>query len=430
MARAGDLIALDGSTGAITTQDVPLVDPPENADFDAGAGWADAMRRLGVRANADTPADARRARAFGAAGHRPVPHRAHVHDRRPPAEDARDDPGDGLEERRAALGELLPLQQRDFEGLFEAMAGLPVTIRLLDPPLHEFLPDRVELELEAARGEGDPALLERVIALSETNPMLGTRGSRLGILHPEIYEMQCHAIFRAARAVREREGEAPHVEIMLPLIAYERELELTRALVLRVAAQESFVAGEDFTVGTMIELPRACLLADHIATMADFFSFGTNDLTQTTLGFSRDDIEAALLVALPRRRGVRPLAVRDDRHARRRRAREDGRLARAQDQARAAARGSAASTAATRSRSRSSIATGSTTSAAARSGCRSRASRRARRRRGSERRADAGAVAGCAVAARPAVRDCAGGEDDTREPDRSPGSRALRRPAR
>ncbi len=125
--------------------------------------------------------------------------------------------------------------------------------------------------------------------------MLGTRGSRLGILHPEIYEMQCHAIFRAARAVRERDGEAPHVEVMLPLIAYERELELMRALVLRVAAQESFVAGEDFIVGTMIELPRACLIADHIATMADFFSFGTNDLTQTTLGFSRDDIEAALL---------------------------------------------------------------------------------------------------------------------------------------
>ncbi len=296
VARAGDPIALDGSTGAITTQDVPLVEPPENANFEEVLRWADAMRRLGVRANADTPDDARRAREFGAEGIGlcRTEHMFMATDRQPKMRAMI--LATGLEDRRAALDALLPLQQRDFEGLFEAMAGLPVTIRLLDPPLHEFLPDRVDLELAAARGEGDPALLERVIALSETNPMLGTRGSRLGILHPEIYEMQCHAIFRAARAVRERDGEAPHVEVMLPLIAYERELELMRALVLRVAAQESFVRGEDFMVGTMIELPRACLLADHIATMADFFSFGTNDLTQTTLGFSRDDIEAALLV--------------------------------------------------------------------------------------------------------------------------------------
>jgi len=296
VARAGDLIALDGSTGAITLQDVPLVEPPENANFEQVLEWADAMRRLGVRANADTPADARRAREFGAEGIGlcRTEHMFMAADRQPKMRAMI--VATELADRRAALDALLPLQQRDFEGLFEAMAGLPVTIRLLDPPLHEFLPDRVELELEAARGQGDPALLERVVALSETNPMLGTRGSRLGILHPEIYEMQCHAIFRAARAVRERDGEAPHVEVMLPLIAYERELELMRALVLRVAAEESFVAGDDFTVGTMIELPRACMLADHIATMADFFSFGTNDLTQTTLGFSRDDIEAALLV--------------------------------------------------------------------------------------------------------------------------------------
>ena len=296
VARAGDLIALDGSTGAITLQDVPLVEPPENANFEQVLEWADAMRRLGVRANADTPADARRAREFGAEGIGlcRTEHMFMAADRQPKMRAMI--VATELADRRAALDALLPLQQRDFEGLFEAMAGLPVTIRLLDPPLHEFLPDRVELELEAARGHGDPALLERVVALSETNPMLGTRGSRLGILHPEIYEMQCHAIFRAARAVRERDGEAPHVEVMLPLIAYERELELMRALVLRVAAEESFVAGDDFTVGTMIELPRACMLADHIATMADFFSFGTNDLTQTTLGFSRDDIEAALLV--------------------------------------------------------------------------------------------------------------------------------------
>ncbi|HVP02776.1 MAG TPA: pyruvate, phosphate dikinase [Solirubrobacteraceae bacterium] len=295
VARAGDLIALDGTTGAVTTQDVPLVDPPEDRNFVQVLQWADGLRRLGVRANADTPSDAQRARGFGAQGIGlcRTEHMFMAADRQPKMQAMI--LATSVADRRAALDELLPLQQRDFEGLFEAMAGLPVTIRLLDPPLHEFLPDRMELEREAARGEGDPELLERVISLSETNPMLGTRGSRLGILHPEIYEMQCQAIFRAARAVRERDGEAPHVEVMLPLIAYERELELMRALVLRVAARESFTAGEDFTVGTMIELPRACLVADHIAALADFFSFGTNDLTQTTLGFSRDDIEASLL---------------------------------------------------------------------------------------------------------------------------------------
>ena len=295
VARAGDLIALDGTTGAVTTQDVPLVDPPEDRNFVQVLQWADGLRRLGVRANADTPSDAQRARGFGAQGIGlcRTEHMFMAADRQPKMQAMI--LATSVADRRAALDELLPLQQRDFEGLFEAMAGLPVTIRLLDPPLHEFLPDRMELEREAARGEGDPELLERVISLSETNPMLGTRGSRLGILHPEIYEMQCQAIFRAARAVRERDGEAPHVEVMLPLIAYERELELMRALVLRVAEREGFTAGEDFTVGTMIELPRACLVADHIAALADFFSFGTNDLTQTTLGFSRDDIEASLL---------------------------------------------------------------------------------------------------------------------------------------
>ena len=205
--------------------------------------------------------------------------------------------------RRAALDELLALQQNDFEAMFEAMEGLPVTIRLLDPPLHEFMPDRFELveKVAEARLRGAPETaalehtLERVRALAEGNPMLGTRGVRLGLIHPEIYEMQARAIFRAAHAVRERTGHAPRVEIMIPLVAYARELEMARELVLGVAVQEGFSPGRDFSVGTMIELPRACLIAGDIAQHAEFFSFGTNDLTQTGLGFSRDDIEAAIV---------------------------------------------------------------------------------------------------------------------------------------
>jgi pyruvate,orthophosphate dikinase len=207
------------------------------------------------------------------------------------------------DDRRAALRELLPHQQEDFEGLFEEMRGLPVTIRLLDPPLHEFLPSLEEIsrEVERARIERSADLeelertLERVHALLETNPMLGTRGCRLGILHPEIYEMQAEAIVRAALAVKERSGEAPHLEIMIPLVAYEQELETLRRLVERcverVEGREHLV----LKVGTMIELPRACFVADRIAAVADFFSFGTNDLTQTALGFSRDDVEGRFL---------------------------------------------------------------------------------------------------------------------------------------
>jgi pyruvate,orthophosphate dikinase len=205
--------------------------------------------------------------------------------------------------RRAALDELQPLQQADFEGLFEAMAGLPVTIRLLDPPLHEFLPDRLDLveRLTEARLRGAPEAptleleLDRARALEEDNPMLGTRGVRLGLVHPEIYEMQTRAIFRAARAVRDRGAEPVELEVMVPLVAYPRELQLCRQLVERVAAEEGFAATDDFRVGTMIELPRACLRAAELAPLADFFSFGTNDLTQTTLGFSRDDIEGRIV---------------------------------------------------------------------------------------------------------------------------------------
>src|SRR4051794_32439086 len=294
----GDLIALDGTTGCITTDDVPLVDPEVDQNFETVLQWCDELRRLGVRANADNPDDALKAREFGAEGIGlcRTEHMFFGDERQEKM--VRVILATDREERRAALDELLPLQQGDFEGLFEAMEGRPVTIRLLDPPLHEFLPDRasVQAEVERARIECSDDLselermLDRVKELQEVNPMLGTRGVRLGILYPEIYEMQAIAIFRAAKQV-----EGAKVEVMIPLVAYERELELVRDLVVRVAEREGLERGEDYLVGTMIELPRACFLADTIAPYADFFSFGTNDLTQTALGFSRDDIEARIL---------------------------------------------------------------------------------------------------------------------------------------
>ncbi len=293
----GDRIAIDGTAGVVTVDDVPLEEPGVSDQFETVLEWADELRKLGVRANADTPADASKARDFGAEGIGlcRTEHMFMAADRQPKmramimSEDE--------ESRRAHLHELLPVQQQDFEGLFEEMRGLPVTIRLLDPPLHEFLPNAEELaqDLERARMERSEdveeleRLLERVHALSEQNPMLGTRGCRVGVLHPEIYEMQVRAILRAATAVRERTGESPHLEVMIPLVAYERELEVMRDLVERVAAEESAEELE-LSVGTMIELPRACFVANRIARVADFFSFGTNDLTQTALGFSRDDI--------------------------------------------------------------------------------------------------------------------------------------------
>ena len=301
--RKGDMIGIDGTTGAITLDDVPLVRPRFDDRFRTVLRWCDELRSLGVRANADTPDDAVRAREYGAEGIGlcRTEHMFMAADRQPAMRRmimAPDEAG-----RRDALDELQPLQQADFEGLFEAMAGLPVTIRLLDPPLHEFLPDRVELveRLTEARLRGAPEAaalelqLDRARALEEGNPMLGTRGVRLGLVHPEIYEMQARAIFRAARAVRDRGAEPAELEVMVPLVAYPRELQLCRQLVERVAAEEGFAATDDFRVGTMIELPRACLRAAELAPLADFFSFGTNDLTQTTLGFSRDDIEGRIV---------------------------------------------------------------------------------------------------------------------------------------
>jgi pyruvate, orthophosphate dikinase len=304
--RQGDHIAIDGTTGAITTARVPVVDAHMSVHFNRVLGWADTARRLGVRANADTPEDADRAREFGAEGIGlcRTEHMFMAADRVPKMRAMI--LADTAEDRRAALDKLLPLQQADFEGLFEAMSGLPVTIRLLDPPLHEFLHSPIELsiELERARLGGHvpeeerqrlERLLERVTAHQETNPMLGTRGCRLGLLYPEIYEMQVRAIARAAVAVRQRLGSLPQLEIMVPLIDYEQELAHVRGAIERVMESEGLRAGDDYALGTMIELPRACLLADRIAQYADFFSFGTNDLTQTGLGFSRDDIEGSIL---------------------------------------------------------------------------------------------------------------------------------------
>jgi pyruvate,orthophosphate dikinase len=281
----GDALTIDGGTGQVIIGEVPLVPPQINEDFETILGWADELRRLKVRANADTPDDAAKARDFGAEGIGlcRTEHMFMAEDRLPVVREMI--MASGEDERRSALERLLPHQQADFEGIFEAMAGLPVTIRLLDPPLHEFLPP-----LEEAK---DERMRERIKALHETNPMLGTRGCRLGLLWPEIYEMQVRAIVRAALAVEERTGAAPLVEIMHPLVGFAEELHRLRAITVATANEESETL--DYLVGTMIELPRACIRADEIAAYADFFSFGTNDLTQTTLGLSRDDAEGKFL---------------------------------------------------------------------------------------------------------------------------------------
>ncbi len=286
----GDTITIDGGTGHVILEDVELVPPQINEDFETILGWADEVRRLRVRANADTPEDAAKAREFGAEGIGlcRTEHMFMAEDRLPVVRAMIMAANE--EERRDALDRILPLQQGDFEGIFEAMAGLPVTIRLLDPPLHEFLPPLEEAD--------SPQMAARIRALHEANPMLGTRGCRLGLMFPEIYEMQVRAIVRAALSVEERTGDAPLVEIMHPLVGFAEELRRLRELTLDTASAELEQAAREigYLVGTMIELPRACLRADEIAEHADFFSFGTNDLTQTTLGFSRDDAENGFLV--------------------------------------------------------------------------------------------------------------------------------------
>ncbi|MDR2856310.1 MAG: pyruvate, phosphate dikinase [Novosphingobium sp.] len=291
--REGDIITLDGASGDIMAGEVPTIEPELVGDFAVLMGWADRHRRMKVRANAETPADCRTARQFGAEGVGlcRTEHMFFDAGRISAVRQmilAEDETG-----RRAALAKLLPEQRADFRAIFEVMTGLPVTIRLLDPPLHEFLPqgDAEFGELSGAIGIGVDTLKRRAGELHEFNPMLGHRGCRLGITFPEIYEMQARAIFEAACEVAEASGEAVVPEVMIPLVATRRELEILRGLVDRTAEKVFAEQGRtlEYLVGTMIELPRAALMAGEIAGEARFFSFGTNDLTQTTLGVSRDD---------------------------------------------------------------------------------------------------------------------------------------------
>ncbi len=307
----GDEITIDGTSGKVYAGRAPLLPPdPNNPYLLRLLEWADRVRTLKVRTNADTPEDAERAREFGAEGIGlcRTEHMFQGEDRLPIVQDmilATD-----LETRREHLTKLRVFQEGDFEGIFRAMAGLPVTIRLLDPPLHEFLPSLVELSVRAERarvtGEPDPEAdqqLPRVQQLHEINPMLGTRGCRLGIEWPDVYRMQVAAIMSAACTVKAETGVVPEVEIMIPLVGFEEELRLMRDEVVDVAEIVLRERNETvpYLVGTMIELPRAALLAEEIARHADFFSFGTNDLTQTTLGFSRDDAENKFLTTYLRR---------------------------------------------------------------------------------------------------------------------------------
>jgi pyruvate,orthophosphate dikinase len=301
----GDIISIDGTTGTMVLGAVALVEPEVTGDFDTILSWADEFRTMGVRANADTPDDAALGRKFGAAGIG-LCRTEHMFlgDRKDIVQDmilAETD-----EARIASLDRLLEVQVDDYLGIFKAMDGLPVTVRLLDPPLHEFLDSPRELEIEIVRMECAGAdlseisdkrkLLARIDAMAEANPMLGLRGCRLGIMHPEIYAMQVKAIVTAACRLRKAGGD-PKPEIMIPLVSVLAELETLRGEAEKIVAdiQESEGCVFEIPIGTMIELPRAAVTADEIATKADFFSFGTNDLTQTTFGFSRDDIESKFL---------------------------------------------------------------------------------------------------------------------------------------
>ena len=304
--KAGEIITIDGSTGEVMVGEVPTIQPELSGDFATLMGWADGIRRLKVRANAETAVDARTARRFGAEGIglSRTEHMFFEADRIGAMRRvimAEDEAG-----RRAGLAELLPIQREDFAEIFRIMKGLPVTIRLLDPPLHEFLPKTEAEFAEMARltGREVAAIRNRTLALHETNPMLGHRGCRLGITYPEIYEMQAAAIFEAAVAVAKETGEAVEPEIMVPLIATKKEFDILKAMIDRIGKEVMAREGTavPYLVGTMIELPRAALLAGEIAETAEFFSFGTNDLTQTVFGLSRDD--AASFVGTYQRLGI------------------------------------------------------------------------------------------------------------------------------
>jgi pyruvate,orthophosphate dikinase len=291
--KEGDLITIDGSTGQVIEGAVKMRQPELTGDFNALMEWADGLRRLKVRTNADTPADASQARKFGAEGIGlcRTEHMFFDADRIMAMREMIVSPDQ--EGRRAALAKILPMQRKDFTELFEIMAGLPVTIRLLDPPLHEFLPqgDPEIAELAATLNMEPSALRARLNYLHESNPMLGHRGCRLAITYPEIAEMQARAIFEAAVEAARSTGTPVVPEVMVPLIATKAEFDILKTIIDRVAGEVQAASGTQFTyqVGTMIELPRAALRAGDIAKSAEFFSFGTNDLTQTTFGLSRDD---------------------------------------------------------------------------------------------------------------------------------------------
>ncbi|WP_019156236.1 pyruvate, phosphate dikinase [Robertmurraya massiliosenegalensis] len=304
----GEMITIDGATGEIMMGEIPMIEPQLSEEFQLLLQWADETRKLGVRANADNPEDAKKAFEFGAGGIG-LCRTEHMF------MDAKRVPivqkmilAENYAERKEALNELLPMQQGDFEGIFDAMHGFPVTIRLLDPPLHEFLPDKEELLVEVTKLQilnpdapelvEKELLLKKVRQLDEFNPMLGHRGCRLGMIHPEIYEMQAKAIFYAIANLEDK-GVSVKPEIMIPLVGHVNELKEMRQLVIDSALQVQEETGKSFeySIGTMIEIPRAALTADEIAEEADFFSFGTNDLTQTTFGYSRDDAEGKFLQA-------------------------------------------------------------------------------------------------------------------------------------
>lgn len=304
----GDVITIDGSTGEIMVGEIPMIEPQLSNEFQMLLAWADEERKLDVRANADNPEDAKKALEFGAEGIGlcRTEHMFMDTNRIPIVQDMI--LAETYEEREKALSKLLIMQQEDFEGIFEAMQGSPVTIRLLDPPLHEFLPDKEELlvevtKLQLTNGNSKELidkehLLRKVQQLHEFNPMLGHRGCRLGMINPEIYIMQAKAIFYAITKVRQK-GIDVKPEIMIPLVGHANELKEMRQLVMNAGLQVQEETGQnyDYPIGTMIEVPRAALTADQIAQEADFFSFGTNDLTQTTFGYSRDDAEGKFLQA-------------------------------------------------------------------------------------------------------------------------------------
>jgi pyruvate,orthophosphate dikinase len=304
--KQGDFITVDGSTGQVLAGKVDMVESQLSGEFSTLIGWADKVRKLGVRANADTPNDARAAVRFGAEGIG-LCRTEHMFFDAERIQAVREMIlADDEKSRRAAIAKLLPMQRADFVELFEIMRGKPVTIRLLDPPLHEFLPHGEEeiAEVAAAMGTDPKKLADRARELAEFNPMLGFRGCRIAIAYPEIAEMQARAIFEAAVEAAKRTGEPVVPEVMVPLIATKAELDLVKA---RIGTMADAVAKEtgaklDYQVGTMIELPRACLLAGEIAETAEFFSFGTNDLTQTTYGISRDD--AASFLGIYTARGI------------------------------------------------------------------------------------------------------------------------------